>query len=207
VAAFADAIFKGQIGKVVFLRVWGGCSRFWSPAMYPKGEADYLLVHNGMHWMDFITWLTGEYPSGVYTLGHPGEGDVPLWEYFVVNAEFPSGAMALYEDNRIIQPQTGYPTVGNGIYAIGENGTLSLESTGGLAVSLYNKDGLNFPGSHAYSARCEDNFAGEIRHFADCILNDSQPAISLEHSKKVLTAVLAASESFRTAKPVEVRYE
>lgn len=207
VAAFADAIFKGQIGKVVFLKVWGGCSRFWSPQAHPKGEAEYLLIHNGMHSMDIITWLIGEYPSSVYTLGHPGQGDVPLWEYFSVNAGFPSGAMAMFEENRIIQPPDWYPTGGVGIYAIGEKGTMSIESTGGLSVSMYNKDGVCFPGSHVYAAKCDDNFAGEIRHLADCILNDSQPSISLEHSKKVLTAILAAVESFKAGKAVEVCYE
>lgn len=207
ISAFADAIFSGKIGRVVFLRFWGGCSRFWSPQSHPKGEADYLLIHNGMHFMDLITWMTGEYPSSVFTLGHPGQGDVPLWEYFTVNAGFPSGAMALFEENRMIQPQGVYSAVGVGAYAIGEKGTLCIEATGGLSVSMYNRNGVSFPGSHVYAAPCDDNFAGEIRHIAQCVIDDSQPSISLEHSRKVLASLQAAAESFKTNRPVEVCYE
>ncbi len=209
VRKFVETVNSGVVGKPVYVRLWGGCPPFWSPKNWPKtasgGKAEYLLIHNGMHWMDLLTWMLDDYPDSVYTIGHPGQDGVPLWEYFVVNMTFSKGAIALAEDNRIVQPG-GYPMPGMGIYVVGTKGSLALEATKDFGVSLYNKDGISFPGSHVYISPPENNFAGEIRHMADCILCDNTPQVSLEHSKRVLNAILHAVESFKTGKRLEVNY-
>jgi len=98
------------------------------------------------------------------------------------------------------------PPTGTGLYVTGTEGTLTLENTRGLAVSLYNKGGLAFPGSHVYAHPLEDNFAAEISHLADCARADAEPENSLEYSRNVIVALRAACESFQTGAAVEVRY-
>src|SRR5690606_33736630 len=127
-----------------------------------------LLTHNAMHSMDLLCWLFNDYPADVYTLGHPGEPDVPLWEYFSLNVRFARGGIGLFEENRLVQPPR-YPMPGVGIHVIGSTGTLYLDPTAGHAVSLFNHDGLHFPGSHAYLMPAEDSFVGLIRDYADAV--------------------------------------
>ena len=209
VAAFVEAVHDGRIGEVVFGRYWGGCPRFWSAGQYPTPAAStdpraYLLLRNGMHWMDLLCWMLDDIPASVYTIGHPGEDDVPLWEYTVVNLAFARGATALAEDNRMIQP-AGYPTPGLGLYAVGTDGTLSIEPTRDLAACLINSAGTTYPGSHVYKAPMDDNFTGELRDFAHSVLHDAPVPIPLAHSRRVLAAVLTACESLKTGRPEEVR--
>jgi predicted dehydrogenase len=111
----------------------------------------------------------------------------------------------LAEDNRIMQPPR-YPMPGMGLYFVGTEGTLALEASKDLSVSVYNADGLSYPGSHVYVSDLDDNFAGEIRHFARCILGIDSPFITLEHSSRVLQAVLCAADSFEKDKELEVEY-
>ncbi len=204
-----ERVHAGDIGEPVFARCWGGCPPFWSADAWPKfnsdGRIEYLLLHNGMHSMDMLCWLLNDKPTSVYTLGHPGDSAVPLWEYFNVNASFSRGAIGLFEESRIVQPQ-GYPTPGGGMHVIGTEGTIVLEATCGHAVSIYNKDGTHYPGSHVYMTEQENYFGGQMRAYADSILQNEPPPISLEFSRMVLAGVLAAVESFKSGQPVEVDY-
>lgn len=207
--AITEKVKAGAVGRPVFVRIHGGCPPFWQPGNWPEaasgGKPDFLLFREGVHWMDWITALLGEFPESVHVVGHPGQEGVPLWEYFAVNMRFPSGALGLGESNRIVQPP-GYPTPGTGVYLVGTEGTLALENTTDLAVSLHTADGISFPGSHVYAAPMDSKFAAEIRHFADCVITGAEPEVSPRHSRRVIQAILAAQESFRRGEPVEVTY-
>lgn len=202
-------VHKGDIGQPVYARVYGGCPPFWSPDHWPKastcGKSEHLLVHNAMHSMDLLSWLLNDLPQNVYTLGHPGQDGVPLWEYFSVNVRFAQGAMGLFEENRLMQPQ-GYPMPGGGLHVIGTEGTIVMPTSRDLSVSLFNKDGLHFPGSHLYLSPQEDNFAAMIRELADAILHGQPVPVSADFSRKMLASVLAAVTSFQTGEPVEVNH-
>jgi predicted dehydrogenase len=202
-------VHNGDIGQPVFARMYGGCPPFWSPDHWPKastgGKPEHLLVHNAMHSMDMLSWLLNDLPQSVYTLGHPGQEGVPLWEYFSVNVRFAKGAMGLFEENRIMQPQ-GYPMPGSGLHVIGTEGTIVMPATRDLSVSLFNKDGMYFPGSHLYLSPEEDNFAAMFRELANAIMHGQPTPVSPGFSRNMLAGVLAAVTSFQTGEPVEVNH-
>lgn len=205
----AEQVHNGVIGKPVFARIWGGCPPFWSSEQWPKaasgGRPEYLLIHNGMHSMDLLTWLMNDRVASVYTIGHPGQPDVPLWEYFSVNVGFASGSIGLFEENRIVQP-AGYPTPGVGVHVVGEDGTLVLEPTAGTSVSIFNREGTHLPGAHLSILPDEDGFTGMMSEMARAILDDAPPPIPLADSRAVLASVLAAAASTRSGQPVEVAH-
>ncbi len=203
-------VHSGDIGKPVFARMHGGCPSFWRPDHWPKaaseGEVDHLLVHNAMHSLDLLSWMLNDQPQNVYTIGHPGQEGVPLWEFFSINVRFAKGAMGLFEENRMMQPQA-YSMPGTGLHIIGTEGTIVMSPSKDLSVSLFNKDGMHFPGSHMYLTPEEDNFAAMIRELADAILQEKPVPVSPEFSRQVLAGVLAAVESFRSGQPVEVNHD
>lgn len=155
--------------------------------------------------MDLLTWLLDDYPQSLYTLGHPGESDVPLWEYFSVNMSFPSGVTALGESNRLMNP-ANFPFVEQGICVVGTEGMISSEPSQ-AAAWLCHPEGFSLPGYHVDTSPLDDRFAGEIRHFADCILKGGTPMVGLEHSRRVLVALESAVRSFHSGHPEEACYE
>lgn len=205
-----DLVRSGTIGRPVYARVWGGCPSFWSADNWPKaasrGNIGYNLIHNGVHSMDLLCELMQDTPKQVYTVGHLGDDDVPLWQYFNVNVSFATGGMALFEENRIIKPH-GYPTPGNAIQIIGEKGTINLDATKDLAVSEFTRDGWAFPGSHVAQAPGTSPFADLIREFTDAVLQKGEVPVSLAQSRRVLAAVLASLKSFETGRAEEVNLD
>ncbi|MFG0248545.1 MAG: Gfo/Idh/MocA family protein [Phycisphaeraceae bacterium JB051] len=203
-------VHHGDIGQPVFARMHGGCPSFWRPEHWPQAasadEVDHLLVHNAMHSLDLLSWLLEDKPQNVYTVGHPGQKGVPLWEYFSINVRFTKGAMGLFEENRMMQPQ-GYSMPGTGLHVVGTEGTIVMSPSNDLSVSLFNKDGIHFPGSHMYMTPEEDNFAAMIRELADAIMQKKPVPVCPDFSRDVLAGVLAAVASFRSGQPVEVNHD
>lgn len=205
-----EQVHAGAVGRPTYVQIWGGCPRFWSGENWPEaasgGREDFLLFREGVHWMDLLTWLLGEYPDSLYTIGHPGDPDVPLWEYFSVNMRFPSGVLALGESNRVMKPGN-FPFVETGMCVVGTEGTIALEPSRQAGAWIHQEKGFSLPGYHVDMHPMDDRFAGEIRHFADCILTGETPSVGLDHSRRVLVALESAARSFRSGNVEGACYE
>lgn len=205
--AIKGLIDEGRIGEPVYARYSGPSTPFWTPDQihaYRDRPAEWLLIHNGMHAFDLMTWLLGSVPVRVHARSHPGQEWLPVHEYVTCVTRFESGAIAHTEQNRIMQPPRY--RLGNEIYIVGTTGT--LDSTDRLTHSgdLFNEDGYGLlaPGS-TYSLTDPDMpFACEIRAFARAVIDDTDVPIPLETSLGVLKAVLAGAESMKTGEAVEI---
>ncbi|MCD6360634.1 MAG: Gfo/Idh/MocA family oxidoreductase [Armatimonadetes bacterium] len=207
-SALKRAIDEGRIGEPVYARFCQPSSPFWTEDQaddYRERGADWLLVHNGMHSFDLLSWLLGSLPARVFARSHPGQEWLPVHEYVTCTIRFAGGAIAQAEENRIMQPP-GYPFHCE-IYVVGTEGTIDLSDRLTHSVSLYNRDGYTLPGAHiTWSLDDPDMpFACEIREFVRAIRSGGEPPVPLAFSLSVLRAVLAAAESLRTGRAVEVR--
>ena len=200
-------IDSGRIGAPVFVRFSQPSSPFWRPEQaeaYRERGADWLLVHNGMHSFDLLSWMLDSLPVRVHARSHPGQDWLPVHEYVTCTLRFESGAIAQTEENRIMQPP-GYPFHIE-FYVVGTEGTLDLSDRLTYAASLYNADGLNLLGAHTTWTpdQPDQPFACEIREFVAAIREHRPPPIPLEFSQGVLRALLAAAESMRSGEAVAV---
>ena len=64
--------------------------------------------------------------------------------------------------------------------------------------------GHELPRYFEFMSTTEYAFEEEIRHFARCILDDQEPAVSLQHARAALEMTLAAQRSAETGQPVQL---
>jgi len=64
--------------------------------------------------------------------------------------------------------------------------------------------GHELPHYFRFMSTTEYAFEEEIRHFVRCILDDREPAVSLEDAHAALEMALAAQRSAETGQPVQL---
>ena len=205
--AIKQAIDSGRIGTPVYARYSGPSSPVWRPEQidaYRDRPPEWLLIHNGMHSFDLMTWLIGSLPVRVHARSHPGQEWLPVHEYVSCGTRFASGAIAHTEENRIMPPPR-YP-LGNEIYLVGTAGTIDATDRLTHFGDITAADGYSLlaPGSSYALTDPDMPFACEIREFARAVLADEEVPIPLETSLGVLKAVLAGAESLRTGEAVSI---
>ncbi len=205
--AIKRLIDDGRIGRPVYVRYAGPSTPFWTRDQtdaYRDRPAEWLLIHNGMHAFDLMTWLLGSLPVRVHTRSHPGQEWLPVHEYVTCVTRYECGAITHTEQNRIMQPPR-YP-LGNEIYIVGTTGTLDKTDRLTHSGDIFNEDGYRLlaPGNSYQLTDPDMPFAGEIRDFARAVLDDTEVPIPLETSLRVLKAVLAGAESMTTSEAVQI---
>ena len=67
-----------------------------------------------------------------------------------------------------------------------------------------NKSQLIKEGNKSWRILFKDAYLEEDRHFANCILNNEEPKVSIEDGKKAIEIVIAANKSIKTGQPVKL---
>ncbi len=195
-----DAVKAGRIGRPVFARVGSPSSPFWTPEQWARYDAargpEWLLMHNGMHQFDYLCLLFDSFPAEVYAVSHPGQDWLRVHEYAAVSIRFENGAIALSEENRIMQPG-GHPFHCD-CYVVGTAGTIDAGDRLSFSMSAYSAGGLEFPGAWAGPVAGEAAFSAEAQAIVDAILEDREPEIPPAFTRRVLQALRAACRSFHT---------
>lgn len=163
------------------------------------------IVGDGVHDMDVLLWCSGAKPVSVYAktvdvrgLGNPDLG----WSMFTMD----TGAVLVLE-NVWFLPGTTAMQIDERMEIIGTEGSLHIQEVApGLAVC--DKDGWTYPDTTYWPTlygQCRGALREELRYFADCIQQGEKPSlITPEESMAAVVACLAAEESARTGKPVDL---
>ena len=204
---FSEALSRihaGAIGQPVFARIGNPSSPFWTPDDWQargynavRGP-EWLLMHNGAHQFDLLALLFGEGPAEVYTVSHPGQEWLRPHEYVGVNMRFQNGAIALSEENRIMQP-AGHPFHCD-FYVVGTEGTLDCSDRRVFSVVQYNQKGVSFPGAHIGVEGAQTAFTREVAAIARAIRHDETPEIPVTFTRRVLESLHAACHSLHSAR-------
>jgi predicted dehydrogenase len=187
------AMESGQLGRPVMgyarlsdtihvpteMLSWGGGS----------GPEWFLFPHT----MDVTRWILEQEPKEVYAKGRKGVlVDLGIDAYDAVQAlvEFET-CFVTFETCWIIP--NGYPTVVDAKYTLyGSKGCVELNGTPGVAIST---DRYRHPfGSHAITryGKPFGHFYESIRHFADCVAEDTVPQAT-GHDGLMATAMIEAT--------------
>jgi predicted dehydrogenase len=141
------------------------------------------------------------------------------------------------EETSVITARMGDGALASGVFTLrtGPNSEVEIYGDlGRLYVSLYRFDGLEFYPHSMYAGNLADRlrktaasiarlpeavpilrrggdfqatFSGLWRHFVDCVLNDRPSECTLEDGKQSVRAALAAVESVRSGRPVNIPRE
>jgi predicted dehydrogenase len=157
-----------------------------------------VLSFLGVHDFDYILWLSGSKPVRVYTESvakvHKAAGrDVEDHTFTLIR--FANGVVACVEAGWVL-PDSHPRRADFKLEVIGSHGMAQVDLLGG-GLAVCTERGWELPPmGQALDA--------EIAHFLDCILDDRQPLVSGEDGREALRLSLAAEESARTGRIVEM---
>ena len=145
------------------------------------------------HELDQLAWLAGEIRAvnAVMKYGENPENEIE--ESIFIGIEFASGAIGSLSSSRV------YPVNSYELGVAGTEGALKLSAPGG-PVMFARHNGK----STAIEVPRNNGLTDEIAHFIGCIQRGEAPGSDGRDGRRVVAVAMAAHESARTGKRVEV---
>ena len=203
-------IDEGLVGRIFLARSHQGGSeirRLMDPQNW-KGTPDKcgggVLIDSGVHRIDLFRWILGDVKA------------VYAWiakQVVKLENKCEDNALLLlkFKNQAIGELDTSWTIVSpwnETVEIYGTKGTILVDLSRGLPLALYSEEMGNYwhhPRiEHSPTNWGEDSIRKEVQHFVDCILKDEEPEVKGEDGRTALEVALAAYESARTGKIVEL---
>ncbi len=205
IAKMKELLKKESIGRVLCARVQAGqYLPDWHPwEDYRQGYSANMslgggVILDGVHEIDYITWFLGEVSQVVCFSGRLSSLEIDTEDTAEILMRFKSGAMAEVHLDYI---QRAY---GRSCQIIGEEGTI-LWDFNDKQVKLYSartKEWQLFPEEPGYDIN--QMYIEEMKHFIQCLEGKAKPMQDINAGKRILEITLAAKESTRTGKVINL---
>lgn len=199
-------IDQGEIGNPILVKSVGR-----GPGLPPQWYCDVkrsngLLAEVNSHDFDALRWLSGSDYEQVYALADNfkcpqyKEEYPDFYDTAAVSLRFKNGVLGLIDG---CCPATyGYDAR---MEILGTEGMLQIGSQQASSVLVWNnKSQLIKEGNRSWRILFKDAYLEEDKHFANCILNNEEPKVSIEDGKKAIEIVIAANKSIETGQPVKL---
>lgn len=194
--AAKEQVDAGAVGKPAVIRTTrgGGFPGKWYTNYEESGGAIFdTLVHD----FDWLLWTFGPIER-VFAKGlGPRMAELKL-DYALVTLRFASGAIAHVEGNWA-HTINGFTA---GVEIAGDNGLISFTNHEEATLRTKIADG-DSPAVWE-SPTMNDPYFLELQHFVDCVETGKKPSVGLVESMRAVEVALAAIESIRTGKPVDL---
>jgi scyllo-inositol 2-dehydrogenase (NAD+) len=201
-AAAKKRILEGAIGEPV---VFKSTSRdpFRPSVEYanPKSSGG-MILDMGIHDFDLARWFMGEVArvqaiGGV--LAYPELGEVGDIDNAIISLVFASGRLGVVDLTR------------NGIYGydittelLGTGGTLRIGYLRETPLMVMTKGSVAHDTVPYFMERFRDAYTVQLENFAENVLHDREPPITIDDGVESLRVGLAATRARETGQPVEV---
>ncbi len=205
IALMKKLLEEGEIGKVLSARVQAGQ---YLPDWHPR--EDYRqgysankalgggILLDGIHEIDYITWFLGAVSRIFCFAGKLSSLEIDTEDTAEILLWLKTGAIAEVHLDYIQRPY------GRSCQLLGEEGTI-LWDFQDKRVKLYStrtREWQMFNEKPDYDIN--QMYIGEIKHFIRCLEGKDRPMQDVEAGKKALEIVLAAKESTKTGKVVNL---
>jgi predicted dehydrogenase len=212
----AKLLASGAIGQVLTAHVhWGEYLPNWHPwEDYRQSYAARAGLGGGVivtltHPLDYIRWLAGEVDSLWSFNGHISPLEVDVEDVAEIGLHFTSGAIGGVHVNYVQRPPVHRMEI------VGTGGTLRWDNADGLLhlqrmPAAFGTWSANPPApvveQFAPAEGFERNtlFLDQMRHFIAVVRGEVEPLCTLEDGLRALQMALAARESGRSGKPVQI---
>jgi predicted dehydrogenase len=196
-------LVQKAIGEIVSANVvWGEYLPGWQPwRNYRTSYASRAQLGGGVlltlsHPIDYLRWFMGEVVRLDAMTSSRGGLDVDVEDTALVHLEFESGAMASLTLDYVQRPPR------HDLSIVGRDGVIHWSNAEGAAVLNAADRQATVPVPQRFERN--DLFAAELNHFFDCIDGRSAPSCSVEDGERTLRLCLAAKESAKTGRRIDV---
>jgi predicted dehydrogenase len=199
-------IDQGEIGNPILVKSVGR-----GPGLPPQWYCDVkrsngLLAEVNSHDFDSLRWLSGSDYEQVYALADNfkcpqyKEEYPDFYDTAAVSLRFKNGVLGLIDG---CCPATyGYDAR---MEILGTEGMLQIGSQQAYSVLVWNnKSQLIKEGNKSWRILFKDAYLEEDKYFANCILNNEEPKVSIEDGKKAIEIVIAVNKSIETGQPIKL---
>jgi len=201
-----ELVEGGELGEVMLIKSVGRGPGLPPPWTYNVAESNGLLGEVNSHDFDSTRWLAGSEYRRVYA--EAVNRKVPE-----LKAEHPdfydNVACTVRFANDVIGTIDGTCPVGYGYDARTEivlsKGLISIGETRGEALFSCDLEGVIRQSAHkSWRNRFKEGYLDEMKSFIDSVLKDRPTLVTGKDGQAAVAAVVAANESVRTGKPVEI---
>lgn len=208
-ASIKAQIETGKVGRPVFIR---RAERQFLPFppdawQWDPQRGGGVILDIGVHVTDLFRWFFGEDAVEVYAVARSVRETAQTagsFDHAMITCKFRGGKVGFAEIS------WAYPKgFGGALYAqldiVGTEGKISYSDKDTNPLLIYTPDkGHELPRYFRFMSTTEYAFEEEIRHFARCILEDGEPAVSLEDAYVALEMALAAQRSAETGELIRL---
>ncbi|MEH6971340.1 Gfo/Idh/MocA family oxidoreductase [Bacillus sp. JJ675] len=203
--AYADAkrrIDAGEIGKPVYFK--GFTRDFGSPPAEFIKNSGGIFVDCSIHDYDIARYVMGAEITSVSGHGRVVKhdfmaecGDV---DQALTYMEFDSGAAGDTEASR--NSPHGYDIRAE---IIGTEGSIFVGSLRNKPVTMLTGKGSSYDIIPDFQTRFHEAYCLELEHFAECVRNQTKPIVTAHDATINLEIAIAATESYKRGKPVNLQ--
>jgi inositol 2-dehydrogenase len=202
-AAAKKKIADGTIGRPV---VFKSTSRDpFPPSLEYANPASSggILIDMGIHDIDLARWFMGEVETVTAigaTLVYPELATVGDYDNAIATLVFADGRLGVLDLTR------------NGIYGydistelLGSEGTIRIGYIRETPILSMTKNSIAHDTVPYFMERFERAYALQLQNFAQNVLNDREPSITIQDGVEALRIALAATASCKNGQPVRVK--
>jgi len=203
-SALKTAVEAGAIGKVEIIQVTHRGPQL--PSLDYLKVSGGQLRDSGVHFYDLVRWLTKKDPSEVFVFGsclvNPSIAEFGDTDTSIISLRFAGGALGQINFSR--RTAYGYD---DRIEVFGSEGMLESQRQHRGEVALYKGGSITVDGLHpGWFERTKETYGLEIDAFLDALEKGEMPSPSLTDGLKAQAIAEAATESYKTSRPILVSY-
>ena len=200
-----QALQEGRIGCKIALRAEAGQYLLeWRPgsdyrqsvsARRDLGGGAVLELSHELH---YVRWLVGEVKTVSAQVGHLSDLEIDVEDTAEIILQFRNGAIGSVHLDMVDRATTRTCRI------IGTEGTLTWD---GMSHRVQLFSAATDTWSDLHPAKAIDRnevYVEELRHFLDCVRGNEVPIVSGDDGRRVLEIALAAKQSSRAQRVVEV---
>ena len=201
-----EILDSGELGRVMIVKSTGrgpGGPGAW---MYDLTRSNGIIAEVNSHDVDSLGWFTGSPMTRVYAESHnfkcpeARQQHPDFYDNFVATFRFADGSMGMIDGT--CPAHYGYDAR---VEVLCTQGVLFLGSTAAPGVTKVTVDGtVTGRAVRSWRTLFKDAYLAEMDHFVRCVTDDQAPRVTGQDGLRAVAAVVAANQSMRLGRPVEV---
>ena len=194
-----ETIERGDIGKLVMARLSATHGHFWPGGwqgwQFDPAQSGGIFLHLGIHYLDLLLWLFDRPPRSIYAQTQKrASSEMAMHDYYHCIIKFQDDTSAIAELSYALPRRgDGY----HGAMLVGTQGTAYHNQP--HDAFLYDDKGLHF-----IEDGLDAPLTSQLAHFVECVESGAPPLTTPTQIRTALKLALAAAESARSGRVVEV---
>jgi len=197
---------SGELGRVMIVKSTGRGPGGPGPWLYDLRRSNGIIAEVNSHDVDTLNWFAAGQLRRVYAESHnfkcpdARQEHPDFYDNFVASFRFDDDTLGLIDGT--CPAHYGYDAR---VEVLCERGALFLGSVADSGATKVTLDGtVARRAVKSWRTLFQDAYLAEMEHFVNCIRDDTPPRVTGQDGLRAVAAVVAANESMRLGRPVQV---